>query len=79
MTDFRTPEEIAADLNSTRERLVSGLDELVSRSQPEVVAKQQLEKVKAFYMDEHGQIRQDRALKTAGIVLGLAILRKLFK
>lgn len=79
MTDSRKPEEIVADLNATRERLVATLDELATRSQPEVVAKQQLEKIKAYYVDEHGGVRVERAAKTAGIVFGLLFLRKLLK
>lgn len=79
MTDYRSPEEIAKDLDATRERLVSNLDDLVTRAQPEVVARAQMQKVKAFYVDEFGGVRVDRVAKTAGIVFGLAVLRKLFK
>ena len=79
MTDYRKPEEIAADLSATRDRLVANLDEIVGRSQPEVIAKKQLEKVKAFYLDETGAVRTDRAAKTAGVFAALVVLRKLFK
>lgn len=79
MTDYRSPEEIAKDVEATRERLVSNLDDLVARAQPETVAKAQLDKVKAFYVDEFGGVRADRVAKTAGVILGLAVLRKLFK
>ena len=79
MTDYRKPEDIAVDLNATRERLVQGLDELVARSQPEAVAKAQFEKVKDFFHDADGNLRQDRVARTAGVFFGLLVLRKLFK
>lgn len=79
MTDYRPAAEIAADIAATRDRLVSNLDELTERSQPEKIAEAQLARVKSFYLDEFGGIRMDRAAKTVGIVLALAVLRKLFK
>jgi hypothetical protein len=72
-------DKIAQDIDSTRDRVVSNLDELIDRTSPEYVAKTQLERVKNFYLDEFGGVRVDRAAKTAGVVFGLAILRKLFK
>jgi len=78
MTEKET-ERLAAEIDATRERLVAHLDEIVDRSQPERMVNNQVEKVRSFYIDEHGGIRADRAMKTAGIVLGLALLRKLFK
>lgn len=79
MTENRTSAEIAADIAATRDRLVANLDELTVRSQPEQIAAVQLERLKSFYLDEYGAIRMDRAAKTVGVVLGLAVLRKLFK
>jgi hypothetical protein len=76
----RKPEDIVKDIDATRERLVTNLDELGDRLQPEAIAKRQVEKVKAYYIDDvSGEIRQDRAMKTGAIALGLLILRKLLK
>ena len=76
----RTPEDIVKDIDATRERLVTNLDELGDRLQPEAIAKRQVDKVKAYYVDDvSGEIRQDRAMKTGAIALGLLILRKLLK
>jgi hypothetical protein len=76
----RTPEDIVKDIDATRERLVTNLDELGDRLQPEAIAKRQVDKVKAYYIDDvSGEIRQDRAMKTGAIALGLLILRKLLK
>lgn len=76
----RKPEDIVKDIDATRERLVTNLDELGDRLQPEAIAKRQVDKVKAYYVDDvSGEIRQDRAMKTGAIALGLLILRKLLK
>lgn len=76
----RKPEDIVKDIDATRERLVTNLDDLGDRLQPEAIAKRQVEKVKAYYIDDvSGEIRQDRAMKTGAIALGLLILRKLLK
>ena len=79
MTTSRTPDKIAAEIAATRARLVSNLDELSVRTQPEHMVATQVTKVKNFYLDEFGGIRMDRAAKTAGVVFALAVLRKLFK
>ena len=76
----RNPEDIVKDIDATRERLVTNLDELGDRLQPEAIAKRQVDKVKAYYIDDvSGEIRQDRAMKTGAIALGLLLLRKLLK
>ena len=76
----RNPEDIVKDIDATRERLVTNLDELGDRLQPEAIAKRQVDKVKAYYVDDvSGEIRQDRAIKTGAIALGLLLLRKLLK
>jgi hypothetical protein len=72
-------EKLAAEIDATRDRVVNNLDSLLDRTSPEHVAKVQLERVKNFYLDEHGGVRVDRAAKTAGVVFGLALLRKLFR
>jgi len=79
MATSRTPDKIAAEIAATRARLVNNLDELSVRSQPEHIAATQVARVKNFYVDELGGVRMDRAAKTAGVVVALAILRKLFK
>lgn len=76
----RKPEDIVKEIDSTRERLVANLDELGERMQPEAIAHRQWEKIKAYYVDDvSGELRQERAIKTGAIALGLLILRKLLK
>ena len=76
----RKPEDIVKEIDATRERLVTNLDELGDRMQPEAIMRRQVDKVKAHYIDDvSGEIRQDRAIKTGAIALGVLILRKLLK
>ena len=76
----RKPEDIVKEIDTTRERLVANLDELGERMQPEAIAHRQWEKIKAYYVDDvSGELRQERAIKTGAIALGLLILRKLLK
>lgn len=76
----RKPEDIVNDIDTTRERLVQNIDEIGDRLQPEAIMRRQVEKVKAYYIDDvSGELRQDRAMKTGAIALGLLILRKLLK
>ncbi len=72
-------EKLSKEIDATRDRVVENLDSLLDRTSPEHIAKVQLERVKGFYLDEFGGLRVDRAAKTAGVVFGLAFLRKLFK
>lgn len=87
----RKPEDIVKDIDATRDRLVANLDEISDRLQPEEIAKRTVAKgertvkrvygqVKDYYVDEvSGEIRQDRAMKSGAIALGLLVLRKLLK
>lgn len=71
--------KLANDIDATRARLVSNLEEIVDRAQPEAVMNRQVQRLKDFYLDEFGGVRMDRAAKTAGVFAGLVVLRKLFK
>ena len=76
----RKPEDIVKEIDATRDRLVANLDEIGERMQPEAIMQRQIEKVKSYYVDDvSGEIRQDRAMKTGAIALGLLVLRKLLK
>jgi hypothetical protein len=73
------PQDIAKEIEAVRNRFVKAVDEIANRSQPNRIIESQVQKVKAFYLDSNGGIRIDRAGKTLAVVLGLALLRKLFK
>ncbi len=87
----RKPEDIVNDIDATRDRLVANLDEIADRLQPEELAKRTLAKgehaarrvygqVKGYYVDDvSGEIRQDRAVKSGAVAIGLLVLRKILK
>ena len=79
MNHEKSAQEILNNIETTSARLVENLNEIVDRSQPEKIVAKQVQNLKNFYLDEHGGVRMDRAGKTLAAVVGLAILRKLFK
>ena len=79
MNHEKSAQEIQKNIETTNARLVENLNEIVDRSQPEKIVAKQVQNLKNFYLDEHGGVRMDRAGKTLAAVVGLAILRKLFK
>lgn len=79
MSTEKSAQEILKTIESTSARLVENLNEIVDRSQPERIAAKQVQNLKNFYLDEQGGLRMDRAGKTIAVVLGLAVIRKLFK
>lgn len=79
MSTEKSAQDILKTIETTSARLVENLNEIVERSQPEKVVAKQVQNVKNFYLDDQGGIRMDRAGKTLAVVLGLAVIRKLFK
>jgi hypothetical protein len=70
------------EMEQTRERLASTIDELVHRSSPKTIANRQADSVKSFFVDpESGSPRTDNIAKVAGGVAGfiavLFVIRKL--
>lgn len=77
--DTRTPAQIEAQMVVTRQRLAERIDEVSAYVAPKAVAGRQVQKVKAFYVDEYGGIRPERVLVTAAVVaavVGLRLLRR---
>jgi hypothetical protein len=79
----RTPEQIAADLAATRERLADTVDALVGRVQPKQLAGRAVANAKGYFVEPDGDVRTDRIAKigagVAGTVGGLLLLRKLVR
>ena len=87
----RKLDDIEKSIDATRERLVANVEEIADRLTPEEIAKRTVGRaqdsakraygqVKAYYVDDvSGEVRQERALKTGAIALGLLVLRKLLK
>ncbi|MGH3472479.1 MAG: DUF3618 domain-containing protein [Nocardioidaceae bacterium] len=67
----RTPDQIAADIAETRNRLAGTIDQLVYRAQPKTIAKRKAESLKARFVDEQGHPKLDQILKVSGIAVGI--------
>jgi hypothetical protein len=77
----RTPDEIAADIAVTRNRLAGTVDQLIYRSHPKTIARRQAAITKAKFVDETGSPKLDAILKVvgvaAGLVVAIVVLRKI--
>ena len=73
--------DLEREIEETRERLASTIDQLLYRSHPKTIASREVASIKAHYVDaETGEPRTDNILKTAGAVVGalvvLVVLRR---
>lgn len=77
------PGSIEAEMEATRERLASTVDQLFYRASPKTIAKREIASVKGFFIDAQGAPRRDNIAKVAGGVFGavafVVIVRKLVK
>ena len=75
----RSPEEIEAQIERTRQRLAQTVDAITERVKPANVARRQAESAKAQVLDEHGQVRVGRAAAVAAgvaAVIGMIVWRR---
>ena len=70
----RSVAEIQAELDATRERLATRIDDLQEYVTPKNVVGRQVDKVKGVFVDEFGGIKPDRVLIAAGVVVGVVVL-----
>ncbi len=81
--DAKSPDSIEGEIEQTRERLASTIDQLVYRASPKTIARREVAGLKATFVDAHGNPRTDNILKAAGAVVGLValvvVLRKVTK
>jgi Protein of unknown function (DUF3618) len=79
----RGPAAIEGEMEATRERLASTIDQLVYRASPKTIVRREVASIKAHYVDAQGRPRTDNILKSAGVVAGLiaaiVIIRKVTK
>lgn len=76
----RTMAQIEADMDATRERLASTINQLQTELKPGNLARRQVAKVKAFYVDEYGAVRPERVAGTVGVVVvGVVVIRVIKK
>ncbi|MCW2816858.1 MAG: hypothetical protein JWN84_4313 [Nocardioides sp.] len=67
--------DLEREIEETRERLATTIDQLLHRSNPKTIAGRQVAAVKAHYVDgTTGEPRTDNILKTVGGVVGAVVV-----
>lgn len=74
--------DLEREIEETRERLASTIDQLLHRSHPKTIVGREVAAVKGYYVDAStGEPRTDHILKTVGAVVGtvalLLVIRKI--
>lgn len=82
MSNGTDPSALAAEIEETRERLASTIDQLMHRASPKTIVSREVADVKAFFVDPvTGEPRTENILKVVGGVVGtiavFVVLRKL--
>lgn len=63
------------EIEETRQRLASTIDQLAHRAHPKTIVGRQVETVKSHFVElESGAPRTDNILKAAGAVVGVVVL-----
>jgi hypothetical protein len=79
--DNRSPAQIEADIELTRDRLAGTLDELSERLTPRALMRRANTKARGLFVAQDGGVRKDRAAIAAGSVIsvvgGCVALRRL--
>ena len=70
----RNPDEIAAEIAETRNRLAGTIDQLVYRVQPKTIVERQVRSTKASFVNADGSLKKDKVLKVAGVAVGVIAL-----
>ena len=66
---------LESEIEETRERLASTIDQLIYRSSPKTIAKREVASLKAHFVDPAtGQPRTDNILKVVGGAVGVFVL-----
>ena len=71
--DTRTPDQIAADLAETRNRLAGTIDQLIYRTKPKTILSRKVESLKASFYNDQGSLDQQKILKVVGIGVGVVV------
>ncbi len=67
--------DLEREIQETRERLATTIDQLLHRSNPKTIAQREVAAVKGHYVDAAtGEPRTDNILKTAGVIVGVVVL-----
>ena len=81
MSKSNQTSDLEHEIEETRERLASTIDQLLYRSSPKTIVSREIASLKAVYVDRAtGEPRTDNILKTVGGVVGfvalLVVIRK---
>ena len=83
MGDDRNLNSIESDIEATRERLASTIDQLVYRTSPKTIAKREVNQVKGYFVLPDGTPRTDNIVKVVGgvvaVVVVFGLIRKIVK
>ncbi|MET3963163.1 hypothetical protein ABIE44_003097 [Marmoricola sp. OAE513] len=74
----RNLSSIESDIEQTRARLASTIDQLAYRTSPKTIAKREVSAVKGFFVDEKGP-RTDNIIKVVGGVVGVVVVFSLIR
>ena len=79
-SDAQSTDAIEREMEQTRERLASTIDQLVHRSSPKTIVRREVATVKGYFVDHDGNPRTENILKVAGGVAGfvavLVVIRR---
>ncbi len=80
MADAQRTDSIEREMEETRDRLASTIDQLVYRTNPKTIIRREVAAVKATFVDADGNPRTENILKVAGGVAGfvavLVVIRR---
>ncbi len=68
--DVESTDSIEREMEETRERLASTIDQLVYRTSPKTIIKREVATVRGYFVDPQGNPRTENILKVAGGVAG---------
>ncbi len=72
--------ELEYEIQETRERLASTIDQLLYRSSPKTIVSREASSIKGFYVDRHtGEPRTDNILKAVGALVGTVVVFALLR
>ncbi|WP_246000164.1 DUF3618 domain-containing protein [Nocardioides pocheonensis] len=79
----RNLSSIEGDIEVTRERLASTIDQLVYRTSPKTIARREVNQVKGYFVAADGSPRTDNIVKVVGgvvaVVVVFGLIRKIVK
>lgn len=80
MSDDQSTDSIEHEIEETRDRLASTIDQLVYRTSPKTIVRREIASVKATFVDPEGNPRTENILKVVGGVAGfvavLVVIRR---